>query len=357
MGVSHLALVNSHPEIEVAAICDTSSYVLGILEKYTGLTGYSSYDTMLRDVELDAVVIATPSSVHADAVRTALTAGLHVFCEKPLTLDPVTSAELTDLARERNLVTQVGYHNRFVGAFEEVRRLLDWDAIGEVTHALGEAYGPVVLKPTGGTWRSRRDEGGGCLHDYAAHPIDLLTWYLGEPIGVGGTALRQVFSQQTTDEVFSTVYFDRHRTAQVSVNWCDESERKMSTTVTLWGTNGKITADRQECRTYLRNGAHIPPGYQVGWNVRYTTDLTAPVGFYLRGEEYSAQIEYFVESIQRARTNGINNFGFAATTDRVIAALLADSDREQFTPLHTADSSHPVRPRRFWSRARSSKAS
>ncbi len=64
--------------------------------------------------------------------------------------------------------------------------LLDAGAIGEVTHVLGEAYGPVVLKPKGGTWRSRAAEGGGCLYDYAAHPINLLNWYLGEPTGVGG---------------------------------------------------------------------------------------------------------------------------------------------------------------------------
>ncbi len=82
---------------------------------------------------------------------------------------------------ERGLVTQVGYHNRFVGAFREVKRLLDAGAIGTVTHVLAEAYGPVVLKAKGSTWRSRRAEGGGCLYDYAAHPLNLLTWYFGEP--------------------------------------------------------------------------------------------------------------------------------------------------------------------------------
>ena len=94
-------------------------------------------------------------------------------------------------ATRRGLVTQVGYHNRFVGAFQEVKRLLDAGAIGEVTHVLGEAYGPVVLKPKGGTWRSQRTEGGGCLYDYAAHVLDLVNWYIGEPVGVGGTGAEQ----------------------------------------------------------------------------------------------------------------------------------------------------------------------
>src|SRR5918911_1069415 len=169
MGLSHLAIVKAHPEVELAAVCDSSGYVLGVLKKYTGVATYGDYDAMLRELDLDAVLIATPSRAHADMVQKALDRGLHVFCEKPLTLSPADSTRLAALAREKGLVTQVGYHNRFVGAFAEAKRLLDAGAIGTVTHVLGEAYGPVVLQPKGGTWRSRKDEGGGALYDYAAH--------------------------------------------------------------------------------------------------------------------------------------------------------------------------------------------
>ena len=161
-------------------------------------------------------------------------------------------------------MTQVGYHNRFVGAFAEVKRLLDMGAIGRVTSVLAEAYGPVVLRDKGSTWRSKREEGGGCLYDYAAHPLDLLTWYCGAPSGVGGTVLGQVFSRQTEDEVFSTLYYPSGSTAQLSVNWSDESQRKMTTKLTFWGTNGRIYVDRQECQVYLRDTATIPEGYQAG---------------------------------------------------------------------------------------------
>ena len=161
-------------------------------------------------------------------------------------------------------MTQVGYHNRFVGSFREVKRLLDAGAIGTVTHVLGEAYGPVVLKPKGGTWRSRKDEGGGCLYDYAAHPLNLLNWYFGEPTGVGGTVLKLVFSRETDDEVFSTLYFDGGDRRSVSVNWSDESHRKMTTRITVWGTAGRIYADRQECQVYLRDTAADPGRLRAG---------------------------------------------------------------------------------------------
>jgi predicted dehydrogenase len=349
MGLSHHAIVNAHPEVELAAVCDASSYVLSVLGKYTGVTTFGDFDRMLAETELDAVLIATPSRTHASLVRKALDRGLHVFCEKPFTLDPADAAELSELAASRGLVTQVGYHNRFVGAFNEVKRLLDAGAIGDVTHIAGEAYGPVVLAPKGGTWRSRPEEGGGSLYDYAAHPIDLLCWFLGTPTGVGGTVLSRVFSRDIDDEVYGTLFYPGGKTARISVNWSDESCRKMTTKITAWGTAGRIYADRQEVQVYLRDTATIPEGYEAGWNVRYTTELTEPVGFYLRGEEYSAQIDHFVASIHDGRTDGLNGFASAATTDRVIAMMKTDAAKGASTLAdEPAAEPTPAARRRRW---------
>ena len=213
MGVSHLAIINAHPQVEVTAVCDPTGYILDVLNKYTGLPVYSDYAVMLRDAPIDAVVIATPSRFHAPMVEQALQKGLHVFCEKPFCLDPADSIRLGEFARERGLVNQVGYHYRFVGAFQEMKRLLDAGAIGRVSHVLAEAYGPVVLKPKGSTWRTQRKEGGGCLYDYAAHPLNLLNWCFGAPTGVGGSVVNKIFSRDSDDEVYSTLFFDEGLTA------------------------------------------------------------------------------------------------------------------------------------------------
>jgi predicted dehydrogenase len=281
-------------------------------------------------------------------IQSAFEKGLHVFCEKPLTLSPADTDRLCEMAEERGLVTQVGYHNRFVAAFAEVKSLLDAGAIGEVTHVLGEAYGPVVLKQKGSTWRTKRSEGGGALYDYAAHVINLVNWYLGEPTEVAGTALPQVFSQDTDDAAFSTFRFDGGRTGQLSVYWSDESYRKMTTRVTIWGTAGRIFADRQECQVYLRDTAPIPPGYEEGWNVRYTTDLTEPVWFYLRGEEYSSQIEAFVAQVQEGVAGGLNSFATAAATDRTIGMMVADAQSGWTAPAEGAVAAPAASARPRW---------
>ncbi|MFZ4857100.1 MAG: Gfo/Idh/MocA family protein [Desulfuromonadaceae bacterium] len=327
MGLSHHAMINAHPDVKVEAICDSAGYVLDVLNKYTGICTYTDYELMLQEVRLDAVLIVTPSSYHAKMVTAALEHGLHVFCEKPFCLDTKEGEIATKLAKEKGVINQVGYHYRFVGAFQEVKRLLDAGAIGEISHVLAEAYGPVVLRPKGSTWRTQRRAGGGCLYDYAAHPINLVNWYFGAPTGVGGTVLNSIFSEETDDEVFSTLYFAGGKSAQLSVNWCDESYRKMSTKITIWGQNGRIYADRQECQVYLRDKAQIPADYQQGWNTRYTTDLTKPVWFYVRGEEYSAQLDYFVNCIKENRIDNVNSFANALVTDKVMSMMIADAGK------------------------------
>ncbi len=143
---------------------------------------------------------------------------------------------------------------------------------------------------------------------------------------VGGTQLPRIFSTDTDDAVFSSLYFADGKTGQLSVDWSDESYRKMTTRVTLWGTKGRIFADRQECQAYLREDAPIPDGYEQGWNVRYTTELTRPVWYYLRGEEYSSQVESFLGQIAAGAGDGHNDFAAAAATDRTIALLVADAE-------------------------------
>lgn len=342
MGLSHQAILGANPNVELAGICDANSYLLGVLRKYTGVPTYSRLDTMLDEAALDALVVATPTRLHAPMVRTAIEHGLHVFCEKPFCLSTADGQELADAASSKELVTQVGYHNRFVGTFAEVKRLVDSRAIGAITHVLAEAYGPVVLRPSGSTWRSKSTEGGGCLYDYAAHPINLVNWYLGDPIGAGGTVLNRVFSLEIDDEVSSTLYFDHGATAQVSVNWSDESVRKMTTRLTLWGTEGRIFADRQECQVYLRDGSPLRgKQYRPGSNVKYTTELTEPVDFYLRGEEYSAELDCFVSRCEKAEVDGENSFASAVVTDRTLETMISDASSRKITPYQGATGPHP----------------
>jgi scyllo-inositol 2-dehydrogenase (NADP+) len=332
MGLSHLAIARMHPDAQVVAACDSNSYVTDVLSRHTGLRCYASYEELLRKVELDAVIISTPSKLHGPMVSAALERGLHVFCEKPFVLDPVDGERLAALAEARGLVTQVGYHFRFVAAFAEAARVVQSGALGQIHHVRAEAYGPVVLRAKGSTWRSSRAEGGGVLYDYACHAIDLVHFIIGKPDVVSGVVRRSVFSRDVDDEIYCSLGYNSGISGQLAVNWSDESYRKMFTRVSIWGSNGRVTVDRQECQVYLRAADPALPEFGKGWTVRYTTELTNEVWFYMRGEEYSAQIDYFLQSIGQRRTDGINCFRSAVATDQVVAMIAGGSAAEPARP-------------------------
>ena len=243
MGISHYAILGAHPGVDMAAICDSATYVTSALRKHTGIETFKDYRKMIDSAKLDCIFVATPSSAHFEAASYALEHGLHVFSEKPLCLDPAQSKRLADLAREKSRANQVGYHNRFIGTFRETRRLVQAGALGDLCHINGTAFGPVVIRPkSGGTWRSKKSEGGGCLHDYASHVVDLMNFVVGPPEEVMAAHLRSIYSKDVEDAVFALFRYPGGASGYLETNWSDETYRKMSTTIVVSGTKGKIIA-------------------------------------------------------------------------------------------------------------------
>jgi len=326
MGLSHAAIVGAHPQVDLIAVCDTSSLVLEAFKKFSKIGVFSDYQKMLNEGNLDFVVIATPTKFHYPMVKAALDKGIHVFCEKPFTLTTEQGKELNDLAVQKKLINQVGYHNHFIGTFRELKRLLDVKVLGELFHFSGEAYGPVVIKDKGSTWRSNPEDGGGCLYDYASHVINLIQEIVGRPQKIHGTFLKSIYSKGVEDAVYSLLELQNGLTGTLLVNWSDETFRKMSTSLTVQGKNGKIICDATEIKIYLKAPV-LSENLDKGWTIKYITDFAIPVDFYLRGEEYSAQIDYFVDCIIKKHQPLYNSFEQALYTDNVIEMIVKNSSK------------------------------
>ncbi len=321
MGLSHFAIMSAHPEVDVVAVCDNAAYLTSTISKQLGVNTYKNHSKMFKECEIDAVIISTPNSTHYSLAKLALEQGIHVFLEKPLCLDPNEGLELARIAKEKGLVNQVGYHNRFIGTFQETRRLVKAGAIGEVYHVEGKAFGQVVIKPkTGSTWRSKKSEGGGCLHDYACHVLDLMNYITETPSKINSSQLQSIFSANIEDAVYATMEYPSGATGLLEANWSDTSVRKMSTSITIYGKKGKIVVDRQEMKVYLQPGDSFEK-MGDGWTIKYITELQAPVNFYIRGEEYSAQLDHFVDAISGREVHVETSFATAAETDLVIEKI------------------------------------
>ncbi len=317
MGISHLSILGAHPKVKVVGVCDTSKMVTDILGKYSPFPCYSDHKKMILETRPDAVFVAVPTKHHASLVKELLEQKIHVFVEKPFCLTPHQGEPLIELAKKHKLVNQVGYHNKFNGTFQELKRLLDANSLGKIFHFQGESYGPVVVKKQSYTWRSDPEEGGGCLLEYASHVIDLINYTLAPITSVSGSILKPIYSNKVEDAVYSLLKLSDDLTGILSVNWSDDTYRIMSTTITVMGTKGKIVSDANELKVYFKDD-NTPEGYTKGWNIKYVTDLTDKVDFYLRGEEYSSQIDYFVKAVLGEVPNTINTFQTAWLTDKAI---------------------------------------
>jgi predicted dehydrogenase len=326
MGLSHAAIIGAHPDVEMVSVCDTSSLILNAFKKFSKVSTYSDYQKMIDEEVLDFVIVATPTKFHYTIVKYALGKSLHVFCEKPFTLASSQSKELVELVNKKLLVNQVGFHNHFIGTFRELKRLITTNIIGDLVHFSGEAYGPVVIKEKWNTWRSSTEEGGGCLYDYASHVINLIQEIIGRPNKICGTLLKSIYSKDVEDAVYSLLKLQSGLTGTLLVNWSDETYRKMSTSISIQGKRGKIICDATELKIFLKEPS-VKEKLDQGWTIKYITELAIPVNYYLRGEEYSAQIDYFVECIKQRKLPSYNTFEQALYTDIVIEMIIEDAKK------------------------------
>ena len=320
MGLSHLSIAGAHPSVELVAAVDTATMVTDFLQKFSDIPCFNDTKKMLEQVTPDAVIIAVPTKYHAPLIQEFLKKNIHVFAEKPFTLSAADANRLTELAASKKLVNQVGYHNQFLGTFKELKKLLQIGAIGKLQHFTAEAYGPVITKPQPNTWRSNASEGGGCLYDYASHVLDLVNNCIAPVTEVKGSLLKNIYSAQTEDAVYSLLGLSSGLTGVLSVNWSDTTYRKMSTQLTITGSNGKIICEATELKLFLQTPV-ASLQYTEGWNILSVGELQEPVNFYLRGEEYSAQLDYFIAAVKGLVPNTINTFAAAALTDNAIELI------------------------------------
>ncbi len=317
MGLTHFSILNSHPNTRLVAVCDSSGFILNNSSKYMGVKTFKDPQKMLDEVPMEFVVVTTPTAHHADMVRLAIQKGLHVFVEKPFTLNIQQGQGLLGLLEDRPVVNQVGYVLRFSDVFIQVKKLLDAKALGELLTFKMETNGPTILRDAKQSWRSKKSEGGGCLCDFASHSVDLINYLIGPPRNIVGTVFQSIHSEGVEDAISSTFLYESGTRGSLLVNWSDPSYRKPAYRFEVLGRKGKLIADLHAYRVFFREDPLIE-GFTQGWNQRYVTDFFEPVGFYLRGYEFTRQLEYFVDCVLEKHPNTMCTFQHAFQTDTVI---------------------------------------
>jgi predicted dehydrogenase len=179
IGRMRLASVAEEGCAEIHALADPDPCALGEARRIAPeAASFASLESML-ECDLDGVVIATPSALHAGQAIQALTRGVAVFCQKPLARTADEAREVVAAAQQSDRPLGVDYCYRHVRGVPEIRDAILRGDLGSVFAAelvFHNAYGPD--KPW---FRDLEQAGGGCLMDLGTHLLDLALWCLGDP--------------------------------------------------------------------------------------------------------------------------------------------------------------------------------
>lgn len=155
------------------------------VQEYADRNGLRLYDDtrkLLADPGVDAIVLATPHSIHAELIIAAARAGKHVFTEKPFTLTTESAKAAVRACAKAGVTLAVGYNWRFQPALQEIRRMLDDGRLGRLLHIEGNFCGPSVYWYPKDHWRQSQDEGpAGGMTGRGVHVVDAML-YLAGPV-------------------------------------------------------------------------------------------------------------------------------------------------------------------------------
>ena len=147
-----------------------------------GLALVGDHAAALADPAVDAVVIATPHTQHAEQVLAAVRAGKHAFTDKPFALTRASAEAAVTAAAKAQRVLAVGFNWRFQPALQKMRRMLQDGRVGRLLHIEGNFNGPSVYRFPKEHWRQQADEGpAGGMTGRGVHVVDAML-YLAGPI-------------------------------------------------------------------------------------------------------------------------------------------------------------------------------
>ena len=135
MGGEDLKAISSHAMVEVTALCDVDENNLKAASKlHPGAKLFSDYRTMLKEIsnDIDAVIVSTPDHTHAPASMMAMDMGKPVYCQKPLTHYVSEARAMQKMAKEKNLVTQMGIQVHSFYDYKLATLLIQDGIIGKV---------------------------------------------------------------------------------------------------------------------------------------------------------------------------------------------------------------------------------
>ena len=268
--------ITSTPGLRLAAVADLDAARAG--EVARGARVVADAGALWADLEIDAVILATPPSSHEALGLACLEAGKHLLVEKPLAISVAGCQRLVDSAEQRGLVLATGFNLRLTRAALLARSLFDAGAIGALDHLRAFHGHPGGPEFTHAWIYDKAIAGGGALMDNGIHVIDLMRWFLGDVTGGHGFATTHTWGKPgCEDNGFLLLRNERGNVATLQASWTEW--RGYGYRIEIYGTEGyirfgypplQLVHGRRARDGRISNRRYFFPSYQIlermrGW--------------------------------------------------------------------------------------------
>jgi len=264
----------------VVAVADVSEENRAAAADKLGVDGdarYADYTEMIASEPLDAVLVATPHTLHHEQVATAMDAGLDVLCEKPLATDLDDARDLVERTRgEQTLM--VGYQRHIQAPYVMARDRLQGSATPKfITAEITQNWLANQL----GEWRTDPDlSGGGQLYDTGSHLVDAVLWAAGlTPTAVSAEMVFHDDAERVDIQATLNVEFETDTVASISVSGDAPQVREH---IHVWSDDGAVYIEGTDWRP--RRTSYVEPD---------STEVTPPP----IDPPYENKVEAFFESV------------------------------------------------------------
>jgi UDP-N-acetyl-2-amino-2-deoxyglucuronate dehydrogenase len=201
----HAEAIEKAPGAQLLAVCDTIPENMEFFTENYGVQAFTDLDELLKLDDIHVVNICTPSGYHAPLAIKAANAKKHIVVEKPIALTIEDADAIISSCEENQVKLSVVHPNRFRPAVMELRKTLDSESIGTISHANAtvrwnrnqEYYDQAP-------WRGTKSLDGGVLMNQAIHNLDLLLWFMGEVdevFSMSATRLRNIEAEDVSTGV------------------------------------------------------------------------------------------------------------------------------------------------------------
>nr|WP_136249574.1 Gfo/Idh/MocA family oxidoreductase [Ningiella ruwaisensis] len=260
-GAGLASVINDIDGMKVSAICDTLPFRLEEAKpyiKHDDYKIYSDYRRLLEDKSVDAVIIATPFSMHANMALDAISSNKPIYCEKTLSYGIAESEKLVKAVEDSGLIFQTGHQHRNSPLVQRVRRYVQDGYLGKVLKIESQwnrnadwrrpVPDPSLERQI--NWRMYREFSGGLAAELCSHQIDFVNWISGSHptrvMGIGGIDYWKD-GRETYDNVnFLTEYASGMKASYTSLTSNAKDNRK----ITILGSKGSIIMHAETAYIY-----------------------------------------------------------------------------------------------------------